>query len=418
MASFGGGETYTAPVSDQKANYTVPLTLMISLFFMFGFITVLNDILIPHLKGLFKLTTLQAMLVQFCFFGAYFIMSIPAGWIIGKIGYKKGLMLALSVVATGLLLFVPASIFIYYPFFLFALFVVGSGITVLQVAANPYIGALGSPETASTRLNLAGGFNSLATTIGPVIGSALIFINESASDEAKAQAVRIPYVGLAIFAFLIALAINFSKLPELAGLGGGTKDADEADNGKGAWGYQHLVLGALGIFFYVGAEVAIGSILIDYLSQPFMGGLKHDEAAKYVSLYWGGAMVGRFIGFVVLQKIKAEKGLVFVSSAAILLIAIGITVPGSIGMWAIVAIGLFNSVMWPCIFPLSLAGLGKYTSQGSGILVMMVVGGALIPLLQGFLADKIGYQSSFIIVLFCYAYLLFFGLKGHKIVNV
>lgn len=415
MASFGGGETYTATNLDQKQNFTIPLMLMISLFFMFGFITVLNDILIPHLKGLFKLTNVQAMLVQFCFFGAYFIMSIPAGWIIGKIGYKKGLMLALTIVATGLLLFVPASMFIYYPFFLFALFVVGSGITVLQVAANPYIGALGSPETASTRLNLAGGFNSLATTIGPIIGSALIFIDSSASDVAKAEAVRIPYVGLAIFAFLIALAINFSKLPELAGLGKSSEDS--SSDGKGAWGYQHLVLGAIAIFFYVGAEVAIGSILIDYLSQPFMGSLKHDEAAKYVSLYWGGAMVGRFIGFVVLQKIRAEKGLVFVSLAAMLLITIGMTVSGVVGMWAIVAVGLFNSVMWPCIFPLSLNGLGKYTSQGSGILVMMVVGGALVPLLQGFLADVIGYQFSFVIVLFCYAYLLFFGLKGHKNLN-
>ncbi|MBY0425500.1 MAG: glucose/galactose MFS transporter, partial [Cytophagales bacterium] len=195
------------------------------------------------------------------------------------------------------------------------------------------------------------------------------------------------------------------------------KNEVSSEDGNGAWGYRHLVLGAFAIFFYVGAEVAIGSILIDYLSQPFMGALKHEEAAKYVSWYWGGAMIGRFIGFFALQKVKAEKGLVFVSAIAIVLISIGMTTTGNIAIWSIVAVGLFNSVMWPCIFPLSLDGLGKYTSQGSGILVMMVVGGALVPLLQGFLADVIGYQMSFLVVLICYAYILFFGLKGHKNVN-
>ena len=405
-------EHLTVNNNQSGQSYTVPLVFMISLFFMFGFITALNDILIPHLKGLFMLTNLEAQLVQLCFFGAYFIMSIPSGWIISKIGYKKGIVIALGGVGTGLLLFVPASMIVSYPFFLFALFVVGSSITVLQVAANPYIGALGNPETAAARLNLAGVFNSLGTTIGPWIGAFFIFIGETASQSEKAEAVRVPYIGLALFAALLAFLIYLSKLPAIE-----YSTSETVSDQKNIFSYRHLILGAVAIFFYVGAEVTIGSHLIEFLAQPDMGGYSQLKAAEFVSYYWGGAMAGRIIGIFVLMKVKADKGLAFVSAAALLLVSIGMLTNGIVSAVAIVAIGLFNSVMWPCIFPLALKGLGKNTSRGSGILVTMVVGGAIIPLVQGFLADALNYHMSFGIVFICYAYLLYFGLVGHKQVN-
>jgi MFS transporter, FHS family, L-fucose permease len=414
MAIGVAGEPSTTTVSNVSRNYTVPLMLMVSLYFGIGFITALNDILVPHFKDLFHLTNVTALLVQFCFFGAYFVMSVPSGWIVGKIGYKSGIVVALSVMGLGLLLFLPASVVIFYPLFLFALFVVGSGLALLQVAINPYIGALGSPETASSRLNLAGGFNSIATTIAPRVGAAFIFIAAGASAAQLAHSVRMPYAILATCAFAMAIITAFVQLPDVIEKGGGVR----SQAGGSAWSFSHLRLGALAIFFYVGAEVAIGSIMITYLSQPSMGGLSHETAARYVSLYWGGAMVGRFIGFVALRKVRAQRALAFVSLLAALLIGVAIATHGHIAMWAVVSCGLFNSVMWPCIFPLSVNGLGRFTSQGSGILITMVVGGAVIPEIQGFLSDTVGYQRSFAIVLLCYVYIFFFALRGHRNLNV
>lgn len=413
MAIGIAGEPSTTTVSNVSKNYTVPLMLMVSLYFGIGFITALNDILVPHFKDLFHLTNVTALLVQFCFFGAYFVMSVPSGWIVGKIGYKSGIVVALSVMGLGLLLFLPASVVIFYPLFLFALFVVGSGLALLQVAINPYIGALGSPETASSRLNLAGGFNSIATTIAPRVGAAFIFIAAGASAAQLAHSVRMPYAILAVCAFAMAIITAFVQLPDVIEKGGAKSQA-----GGSAWSFSHLRLGALAIFFYVGAEVAIGSIMITYLSQPSMGSLSHEAAARYVSLYWGGAMVGRFIGFVVLRKIRAQRALAFVSLVAALLISVAIATHGHVAMWAVVSCGLFNSVMWPCIFPLSVHGLGRFTSQGSGILITMVVGGAVIPEIQGFLSDTMGYQRSFAIVLLCYMYIFFFAVRGHRNLSI
>jgi FHS family L-fucose permease-like MFS transporter len=407
------GERSITTVSNVSRNYTVPLMLMVSLYFGIGFITALNDILVPHFKDLFHLTNVTALLVQFCFFGAYFVMSVPSGWIVGKIGYKSGIVVALSVMGLGLLLFLPASVVIFYPLFLLALFVVGSGLALLQVAINPYIGALGSPETASSRLNLAGGFNSIATTIAPRVGAAFIFIAAGASAAQLAHSVRMPYAILAICAFAMAIITAFVQLPDVIEKGG-----VRSQSGGSAWSFSHLRLGALAIFFYVGAEVAVGSIMITYLSQPSMGSLSHETAARYVSLYWGGAMVGRFIGFVVLRKVRAQRALAFVSLVAALLIGIAIATHGQVAMWAVVSCGLFNSVMWPCIFPLSVNRLGRFTSQGSGILITMVVGGAVIPEIQGFLSDTVGYQRSFAIVLLCYLYIFFFAVRGHRNLNV
>jgi FHS family L-fucose permease-like MFS transporter len=400
-------------VQPAKQKYTIPLILMVSLYFGIGFITSLNDILVQHFKDLFSLSNKGALLVQFCFFIAYFVMSVPSGWIISRIGYKKGIVLSLAVMGLGLLLFLPASVIIFYPLFLFALFVVGSGLALLQVAINPYLGALGPAETAASRINLAGFFNSSATTIAPKLGAVFIFIAAGATTVQLARSVRTPYLILAICAFAMAALVAFVHLPDVIER---TDDKSASSDGS-AWRFSHLRLGALAIFFYVGAEVAIGSILISFLGQPSMGSLSHNDAATYVSYYWGGAGIGRLIGFFALQRIRAQRALAFVSLIATVLVVTTLVAHGHVAMWAIVSCGLFNSIMWPCIFPLSIEGLGRFTSQGSGILVTMVVGGAVIPEVQGFLADKFGYQPSFVIVLLCYLYILFFALRGHRNLN-
>jgi len=399
-------------VQPSKRSYTIPLILMVSLYFGIGFITSLNDILVQHFKDLFNLSNKGALLVQFCFFTAYFVMSVPSGWIIGRIGYKKGIALSLAVIGLGLLLFLPASVIIFYPLFLFALFVVGSGLALLQVAINPYLGALGKPETAASRINLGGFFNSLATTIAPKLGAVFIFIAAGATAVQLAQSVRTPYLILALCAFAMSALVAFVHLPDVI-----EQDDNNAQSDGSAWRFSHLRLGALAIFFYVGAEVAIGSILISFLGQPSMGCLSHQDAATYVSYYWGSAGIGRLIGFFALQQIRAQRALAFVALIASLLVVTTLVAQGHVAMWAIVSCGLFNSIMWPCIFPLSLEGLGRFTSQGSGILVTMVVGGAIIPEVQGILADKFGYQPSFVIVLFCYLYILFFALRGYRNLN-
>jgi FHS family L-fucose permease-like MFS transporter len=399
-----------APVTPGSANYTLPMVLMVSLYFSIGFITALNDILVPHFKDLFHLTNVLALLVQFCFFGAYFVMSLPCGWIIGRIGYKRGIIAALATMGCGLLLFVPASIVISYPLFLFALFVVGSGLALLQVAINPYVGALGKPETAAQRITICGFLNSSATTLAPKVGAAFIFIAAGATTAQLARSVRTPYVALAIFTLLLAVVTAIVPLPDVMD----KRIEGEIVEGS-AWSYSHLRFGALAIFTYVGAEVAIGSVIINYLGQPSMGGLTHLAAASFVAYYWGGSLIGRFIGSFVLLAVRAQHALAVVATCALLLVCITLFGHSHITGLAIVACGLFNSVMWPCIFPLGVKGLGKLTSQGSGIMVMMVVGGAVIPEIQGLLADHFGYQPSFIIILLCYAYIIFFALSGYKV---
>jgi len=393
-------------------SYILPMVLMVALYFSIGFITALNDILIPHFKDLFHLTNVLALLVQFCFFGAYFVMSLPCGWIVGRIGYKPSIIAALCVMAAGLFLFVPASIAISYPLFLFALFVVGSGLALLQVAINPYVSVLGPPDKGAWRINLCGIFNSSATTIAPKVGAFFIFIAAGATTAQLAHSVRMPYVILGCFALLVALVTALVPLPIL--IESNSKQTTTKSDGS-AWNFLHLRFGAVGIFCSVGSEVAIGSILINFLGQPSMGGYTHVAAATFVSFYWGGAMIGRVIGAFALLWVKAQHALLAVASVAALMVLITIFAHGPIAKWAIVSCGLFNSVMWPCIFPLAVKGLGKFTSQGSGILITMVVGGAIVPVLQGFLADKLGYQPSFVMVLLCYTYLVFFALSGYKI---
>jgi FHS family L-fucose permease-like MFS transporter len=395
--------------ADPKTNYFVPLTLMVSLYFGIGFITAMNDVLVPHFKDLFHLTNFLALLVQFCFFGAYFVMSLPSGWIVGKVGSKTGIVLALATMGIGLALFLPASILIFYPLFLFALFVVGCGLALLQVAINPYVGALGKPETAASRLNLAGFFNSAATASAQQVGKAFIFIAAGATAVQLAHSVRTPYLVLSGLAFLLSLITLFVPLPVLI-----EKPAPRVSGGGSAWHFRHLRLAAIAIFTYVGAEVATGSIMIAYLGQPSMGSMSHAQAANYVSLYWLSAMVARAIGFFALKRFRAQHALALVSVLGVLFILAAVFGHGPLALWSLVACGLCNSVMWPCIFPLGVAGLGSFTSQGSGILVTMVVGGAIIPEIQGLLADHFGYQPSFLVVLACYVYLVYFALSGYR----
>ena len=409
MAVSGMQQAAPASQGTGQGSYTIPLLLIVSLYFGIGFITAMNDVLVPHFKDLFHLSNFRALLVQFAFFGAYFLLSVPSGWIVGRIGYKTGIIAALSTMGVGLLIFLPASTLIVYPIFLLALFVVGCGLALLQVAINPYLGALGSPETAASRLNLAGFFNSLAGTLAPRVGAAFIFVAAGASTAVLARSVRTPYLVLAALAFLMALVTGLVHLPTVL-----SENTAGESNGGSAWNFRHLRFGAVAIFAYVGAEVAIGSLLINYLGQPSMGSMPHTQASRYVSLYWGGAMVARLIGFFVLRQVRQARALSFVAVLAVLFISVAIFGHGPIALWAIVSCGLFNSVMWPCIFPMSVEGLGRFTSQGSGILVTMVVGGAVIPEIQGLLADRFGYQASFAVVLACYLYVLFFALYGHR----
>lgn len=401
---FNTSATLAEPLVKNKS-HAGPIALMVSLFFIFGIITVFNDILIPHLKSVFNLSYIQATLIQFSFFSAYFLMALPAAKLINKLGYKNSIVIGLLIVMGGCLLFYPAASLVFYPLFLLALFIMASGITVLQVSANPYISALGTPETASGRLNLAGGFNSLATVIGPLIGAHFILGDKI---QRGAEAVQIPYLGLAFFIFIVAIIIYFYQLPKLS-------FEIEKKKKTNVWRVRNLKLGIVAIFLYVGAEVTIGSFLINYLSLEHISGFTEQQAARYVSLYWGGAMAGRFIGVLFLDRFKVSGALTAVSVTAFFLILTSILTAGAVAMWTIVAVGLFNSIMWPCIFTLAIKGLGESTSQGSGLLIMGVVGGAIIPLIQGFLADYWSVQTSFSIALVCYGYLIYYGTDGHKI---
>ena len=394
---------------EQQKNYNFALTSLTSLFFMWGFITCLNDILIPHLKAVFDLNYTQSMLIQFCFFGAYFLVSLPSGSLVKKIGYQKGIVIGLVIAALGCLLFYPAASSHSYPLFLGALFVLASGITLLQVSANPYVTLLGPESTASSRLTMTQAFNSLGTTIAPYFGAILILgeATELASST-SAESVQMPYLFLTAMLLLLAAIFAFIKLPNMA-----QEDTEQTRDIEGsAWQYRHLVLGAIGIFVYVGAEVSIGSFLVNFIAEPSIAGLPESDAAKYLTYYWGGAMVGRFIGAAVMQKVAAGKVLAFNAVSACVLIGIAIMTSGHLAMWAILLVGLCNSIMFPTIFSLSIAQLGKHTSQGSGILCLAIVGGAIVPVIQGLLADAIGIQLAFILPIFCYIYIAYFGLKG------
>jgi FHS family L-fucose permease-like MFS transporter len=415
--------TGTAAVGQSNGRALVIVTI---LFFMWGMLTSLNDVLIPHLKSVYTLTYVQAMLVQFCFFGAYFVVSLPAGGLVRRIGYQKGAVTGLMIAASGCALFYPAATS-GYALFLLALFVLASGITILQVAANPYVTLLGDPRTASSRLTLTQAFNSLGTTVGPLFGGLLILggvalvsaadlaamseAERAAHRAAEVATVQGPYLMLAGALLLLAVIFAFARLPRIeheATPGG-------ADAGPPLLQQRNLVLGAMAIFLYVGAEVSIGSFLVSFLSEPNVAGLDHATAAKYVAYYWGLAMVGRFIGFAVMRRVSPGVVLAFNAGCAIALILFTILGDGRAVMWSILAVGLFNSIMFPTIFSIALHGLGARTGQGSGVLCMAIVGGALVPFAQGFLADNVGLQPSFVVPMLCYGFIVFFGLRFARV---
>lgn len=424
MASIPQGSS-TQHSSVDTGNNTVPLIIITILFFMWGLLTSMNDVLIPHLKSVYTLSYTQAMLVQFCFFGAYFVISLPAGALIKKLGYQNGAVAGLIIAASGCALFYPAATS-GYAIFLLALFVLASGITILQVAANPYVTILGPARTASSRLTLTQAFNSLGTTIAPWLGGILILggavltadqLNllpaaEVAEYRAKeAATVQGPYLALAAALLGLALFFAFAKLPKIQHEDTPNISGDMASNKESALSHKHLVLGAIGIFLYVGAEVSIGSFLINFFGEKNIANLKEADAAHLVSYYWGGAMVGRFIGFAVMRYISPGKTLAFNCICAVLLVLTATFSEGKLAMWAIIAVGLFNSIMFPTIFSMALHNLGKFTGQGSGVLCMAIVGGALVPLLQGALADTFGLQISFLLPAACYLYIMYFGIK-------
>jgi len=413
-------------VADGESTNKAALITVTTLFFMWGLLTCLNDILVPHLKSIFDLNYAEAMLIQFAFFSAYFVFSIPSGKVINWIGYKNTMVVGLFTMGIGALLFIPAASVPSFPFFLVALIVLATGITALQVSANPYVAVLGPSATASSRLNLTQAFNSLGTTIAPFLGGLLILSSAPKSPSEvqqmaplvrqayrlhEASSVKLPYLGLGLALLALAVVIARFKLPairEAEAHGAGIT------RGKSVWKYRHLLLGAVGIFVYVGAEVSIGGFLVSYLTQPNIGNLGARVAARYVSLYWGGAMVGRFIGSKILQKISTRKVLATAALVACSLVCASVLTSGHVAMVTIILVGLFNSVMFPSIFTLGLAELGSLTGEGSGVLVMAIVGGAIIPVLEGMLADRFGIQHAFLPVAFCYLYILYYASRGSR----
>jgi FHS family L-fucose permease-like MFS transporter len=408
-----------------SSSYAGPLAVVTTLFFMWGFLTCLNDILVPHLKPIFDLNYTRVMLIQFAFFGAYFLFSIPSAWIIDWIGYQRSMVAGLLTMGVGAFLFVPAASAPSYPLFLFALIVLAAGITCLQVAANPYVTVLGKSGTASSRLNLTQAFNSLGTFLAPFFGSLFILstapktmeeIRALAPDALQAYrlheaaTVKTPYVGLGIALVVLAIAIGSFKLPKIEHA---QHKVGERVNDS-IWRHPNLIFGAISIFVYVGAEVSIGSFLVNYFSQPDIGAMTEKAAASFVAFYWGGAMVGRFIGSGLLQKMRTGRLLGICSVCAAALVTISMLSTGHFAMWSIILVGFFNSIMFPSIFTLGVAELGPLTGDGSGVMIMAIVGGALIPVAQGAIADRIGIHHAFFLPIICYLYILFFARSGSK----
>ena len=399
-----------------QQNHTPALVVLTTLFFMMGFITCMNDILIPHLKDIFDLTYVQAMLIQFCFFTAYAIMSIPMGYLVGKIGYKNGVISGFVLTAIGCLLFYPAAGSHSYATFLGALFILASGVTLLQVAGNPYVTLLSKPGKESATLTLVQAFNSLGTTIAPQIGAFLILADatQTVSKAEQISSVQIPYLGLAGLLIILAVFVKMIRLPDARKIA--EEESEHNHDGKhSVWQYRHLVFGAAGIFCYVGAEVSIGSLLVSVLG--YLKGLDHASAAKYLSFYWGGAMVGRFLGSAIMAKIAPNRYLAFNATAAVALLGVAMLAgkaSADIAMWALLAIGFFTSIMFPTIFSLATKGLGRFTSSASGVLCTAIVGGAVVPVVQGWAADTYGLMISFVVSAICYVYIVFFAIKGYK----
>jgi len=424
----------TLQTSKHNNSYPFAFGALIVLFFMWGFITELDGALIPYLKGLFQLNNFQASLVQFAFFIAFFFVSIPSAWLLNKVGYRKGIVVGLLTMALGSFLFYPASTMLYYPVFLGAIFVLAAGVTILQVAANPYVARLGDSKGASMRLNLAQGFNSVAKVLAPIFGSYFILRGlEGLEGLDRAAAVQVPYLILGGALLVLAIIFAFIDLPEVI-----TSENNSNEKATKGWRFlqfPQLSKGTVAIFMYVGAEVTIATFLVILLSERIFPSIasfqamtvditneadkvdKYREiAALYLPYYWGGLMVGRLLGSYILLYVSPNKLLAISAGVCMVLVSAFLASSGMLAMYLIIATGLFLSIMWSNIFTLAIEGLGDYTSRGSGLLVMAIVGGAFIPPLQGYLADMpaIGIQASFAITLVCFAYILYYALVGYK----
>ena len=419
----GSEQIKNAGVSSTSGSYIRPLAILTTLFFLWGFLTSLNDILVPHLKSISDFDYTKVMLVQFAFFSAYFLFSVPWSMVVNKIGYQKTMVVGLVSMSLGALLFVPAATIPSFPLLLTGLMILAAGITGLQVSANPYVLVLGRPETASSRLNLTQAFNALGTTLAPILGGMFILSAAPLAAEQLSQlspqalhlyrmnqaaSVKMPYIVISIALILLAVAIAMVKLPKIeqpaASPGEKIKDS--------IWRHPNLLFGALGIFAYVGAEVSIGSFMVNYLGQPEIAGFSPKIAAGYVAFYWGGAMAGRFIGSAVLQKVKTGRLLAVFAVCSATLVTVSMLTGGHLAMWTMIAVGLFNSIMFPSIFALGIAELGPLTGTGSGLMNMAIVGGAIVPVIQGAIADHIGIHHAYLLPVVCYVYILFYALKG------
>jgi FHS family L-fucose permease-like MFS transporter len=412
----------------QKNNVSA-MAMVTTLFFMWGFCTVLNDVLIPHLQGIFSLSYVQASMIQLAFFSSYFIFAQPAGKLVEWVGYQRSMVVGLLTMGAGALLFIPAARLVAYPMFLGAQVVLAAGVTVLQVAANPYVTILGPPETASSRLNLTQAFNTLGDTVAPYFGSILILggaaealkhaarvngVPAVLTHAEQAASVKLPYLVLAATLIVLAIAIALFRFPRLET----TRDfrpGSMDDRRDSIWNHPHLYLGALAIFIYVGAEVSIGSFLVKYLADPAIAGLTLENGAKLVAFYWGGMMVGRFIGSALMQKVSAPNLLALAGVGAAFMVLCSLFGTGHFAEWTILGVGLFNSIMFPTIFSLAVAELGPLTGRGAGLLVQGIAGGAVIPVLMGYLADHFGIHRSLALPLMCYSFIIYYALRGYRI---
>lgn len=413
----------SAPADVPTQNYRPALTLLASLFFMWGFITVINNTLLPHLRSVFDLNYTQTTLIESVWFIAYFVASIPSAKLIERIGYKRAIVAGLLAMAAGALLMVPAARLPSYNVVLVALFVIASGITLLQVAANPYVAVVGPAETSSSRLNLVQAFNSLGTTLAPLFGGYLILgrskggtseagVTLTAAERyADAQSVILPY--LIVAAVLVVLAIVIARFP-LPAMGRATQRVSrEERSGMSLWHHRNLVLGVPAIFIYLIAEIGVSNLFINFVSQPNIGDLTHQQASNYLFLLWGGMMVGRFLGSFIMQKVDPAKVLAVFATGAFVVMIFATYTQGPAAMWALILVGFFHSIMFPTIFTLAIKGLGPLTEEGSGLLIMAIAGGALV-VVQGWLADTYGLQTSFLLTAACEVYVLFYALWGSK----
>ena len=426
MAVAPGSQTLAAQGGAGGTPYRSALTLLASLFFMWGFITVINNTLLPHLRSVFDLNYTETTLIESVWFIAYFFASIPSAKLIERVGYQKSLVIGLLIMAAGALGMTLAASLPSYGVTLAMLFVIASGITLLQVAANPYVAVIGPAETSSSRLNLVQAMNSAGTMLAPLFGAYLILgrskggtseagtVLTQAEKLADAQSVILPYVLVAIV--LVVLAFVIARFP-LPAMGSATsRVAKEERKRHSLWRHRNLVFGIPAIFIYLIAEIGVANLFVNFVSQPEIANLTHEAAGRYLTLLWGGMMVGRFVGSAIMQRVPAEKVLAVFSIGAFIVMLVTVFTTGPVAMWSLILVGLFHSIMFPTIFTLGIRGLGPLTEEGSGLLIMAIAGGALV-VVQGWLADEYGLQISFLLTAVCELYVLFYALWGSKPTN-